>query len=150
MFHYSKCPIFLTEKKLERYPQRRNTQKYSIDFWAKVPKTHRKGFQEVQPLKIHICGIHFPLLPLLGKFIRFSNASDYMCFIWWGLCPPAVSAPWGSWHPPLPCQWHHQVLSQPRDPLFHLNELSMVGSLCTLQNQLQIMSCTSFWKDERR
>ena len=31
MFHYSKCPIFLTEKKLERYPPRRNTQKYSID-----------------------------------------------------------------------------------------------------------------------
>ena len=22
---------------------------------------------------------HFPLVPLLGKFIRFSNASDYMC-----------------------------------------------------------------------
>ena len=23
--------------------------------------------------------IYFPLVPLLGKFIRFSNASDYMC-----------------------------------------------------------------------
>ena len=48
-------------------------------FGAKVLKTHRKQFQGVQPLKIHICMIHFPLVPLLGKFIRFSNASDYMC-----------------------------------------------------------------------
>ena len=48
-------------------------------FGAKVPKTHRKGCQRVHPLKKNICRIHFPLVPVLGKFIKFSNASDYMC-----------------------------------------------------------------------
>ena len=45
----------------------------------KNQKTHRKRFQGIQSLKIHVCGIYFSLVLLLGKFIRFRYASDYMC-----------------------------------------------------------------------
>ena len=54
-------------------------------FGLKTPKTNRKRFQRVQSIKIHICSyylcprVYFLLVPLLDKFIRFRNASDYMC-----------------------------------------------------------------------
>ena len=46
----------------------------------KNQKTHRKWFQGVLSLKVHICMIYFPLVPLLDKFIWFRSASDYKCY----------------------------------------------------------------------
>ena len=47
----------------------------------KNQKTHRKWFQGVLSLKVHICRKYFLLVPLLDKFIWFRSASDYMCTV---------------------------------------------------------------------
>ena len=48
-------------------------------FGLKTPKNKRIWFQGLWPLKVHLCVVYFSLVPLLVKFIRFRNASDYMC-----------------------------------------------------------------------
>ena len=34
--------------------------------------------------KLHLCVVHFSLVPLLDKFITVRYASDYMCRAWMG------------------------------------------------------------------
>ena len=55
-------------------------------FGLKTPKNKRIWFQGLWPLKVHLWVVYFSLVPLLVKFIRFRNASDYMCMIIWWYC----------------------------------------------------------------
>ena len=49
----------------------------------KNQKTHCKQFQRVLSLRVHICRIYFPLVPLLDKLFWFKSDSDYMCPNYW-------------------------------------------------------------------
>ena len=111
LFQFRSACIDLELKAKPYHTKPRHFRPVFRPFWPffgqKTPKTNRKRFQGAYPLNIQLWRNYFLMVPLLGKFIRFRNASDYMC---------AVSSP-----PPSVCRHLCFVQHLPRNKIFSWN-----------------------------